>query len=294
MTSREGMTLASSNGVPVSFDERHFAPMRESTDLLGQPAQLRARFLDDGYVLLRGVLEPALVRSVRAGYFATFPPEYFKPGTTPADGVYSGDTPASLRSHGVPGHPAHAFVRSAAFAAFADQPALADLAATILDHPVFRLRRTPLRQFDCASPIASRAHTDQAYLSDEVCGADTVTMWIPLGDCPIESGAVVYLSGSHLADVGAATKKYAPVTDRPDDPRPFSHDLEWTARVLGGRWLWTDFRAGDLAVHCASLLHATLDTTTEVMRLSTDLRFQRTQTPIDLRWTVDWSADDGA
>jgi Phytanoyl-CoA dioxygenase (PhyH) len=295
LASREGITLASSNGVPVGFDERHFAPMRESTDLLGQPGLLRARCLDEGYVLLRGVLDPELVRGVRAGYFAAFPPEYFKPGTAQADGVYSGYTPESLRRYGVPGHPAHAFVRSEAFAAFADQPALADLAATILDHPAFRLRRTPLRHFDCASAMASRAHVDQAYLSGEARDANTpVTMWIPLGDCPIESGAVVYLSGSHRADLSAAARQHAPVTDRPDDPRPFSHDLEWTARVLGGRWLWTDFLAGDIAVHRADLLHATLDTTTDVMRLSTDLRFQRTGTPVDVRWTTDWSADDGA
>jgi hypothetical protein len=285
--------LASSNGVPVSFDEQRFEPMRESTDLLGQPSLLRARFLDDGYLLLRQVLDPDQVRQVRARYLAAFPPEYFKPGTTPADGVYSGCTPEPLRPYGVPGHPAHAFVRSPDFAAFADQAALAELAATILDYPVFRLRRTPLRHFDSASRTASRAHTDQAYLSAEVRGVDTVTMWIPLGDCSIESGPVVYLSGSHRADLAAARQKDQ-ITDRPNDPRPFSHDLEWTARVLGGRWLWTDFQAGDLSVHSADLLHATLDTTTDVIRVSTDLRFQRTGTPVDVRWTVDWSADDGA
>lgn len=286
--------MASSNSVRIAFDERYFAPMRESTDLLGQPSLLRARYLDDGYLLLRGVLDPEQVRSVRTAYFDAFPAEYFRPGTPPADGVYSGYTPESLRRHGVPGHPAHAFVRSGTFAAFADQRALTDLAAAILDHPVIRLRRTPLRHFDSASGVASRAHVDQAYLSTEVRGSDIVTIWIPLGDCPIESGAVVYLSGSHRADLGAVTRQHAPVTDRPQDPRPFSHDLEWAARVLGGRWLWTNFRAGDIAVHRADMLHATLDTTTDVMRLSTDLRFQRTGTPMDPRWNLDWSADDGA
>lgn len=294
MASREAIMVARSNGVPVDFDDRNFAPMRDSTTLLGQPGPLRDRYEDEGYLLLRGILDPELVRSVRADYFAAFPPEYFKPGTTPAEGVYSGHTPPSLPPHGVPGHPAHAFVRSATFAAFAGQPGLADLAAIILDHPVFRLRRTPLRHFDSASGLASRAHTDQAYLSEAVSGADTVTIWIPFGDCPIESGSVVYLSGSHRLDLRAAIRHYAPRTDRPDDPRPFSHDLAWTARVLGGRWLWTDFGAGDVAVHRADVLHASLDTTTEVMRLSADVRFQRTGTPVDERWMVDWSADDGA
>ena len=294
MASREAIMVARSNGVPVDFDDRHFAPMRDSTTLLGQPGPLRDRYEDEGYLLLRGILDPELVRSVRADYFDAFPPEYFKPGTTPAEGVYSGRTPPSMPAHGVPGHPAHAFVRSATFAAFAGQQRLADLAAVILDHPVFRLRRTPLRHFDSASGLASRAHTDQAYLSETVSGADTVTIWIPFGDCPIESGSVVYLSGSHRLDLRAAIRRHGPRTDRPDDPRAFSNDLAWTARVLGGRWLWTDFGAGDVTVHRADLLHASLDTTTEIMRLSSDVRFQRTGTPVDERWLVDWSADDGA
>jgi hypothetical protein len=41
-------------------------------------------------------------------------------------------------------------------------------------------------------------------------------------------------------------------------------------------------------------VHASLDTVSDVMRLSTDIRFQRTQAPVDPRWTVDWAADDGA
>jgi ectoine hydroxylase-related dioxygenase (phytanoyl-CoA dioxygenase family) len=210
MASREAIMVARSNGVPVDFDDRHFAPMRDSTTLLGQPGPLRDRFEDEGYLLLRGILEPELVRSVRADYFAAFPPEYFKPGTTPAQGVYSGHTLPSMPPHGVPGHPAHAFVRSATFAAFAGQQRLADLAAVILDHPVFRLRRTPLRHFDSGSGLASRAHTDQAYLSETVRGADTMTIWIPFGDCPIESGSVVYLSGSHRLDLRAAIRRNAP------------------------------------------------------------------------------------
>ncbi len=60
------------------------------------------------------------------------------------------------------------------------------------------------------------------------------------------------------------------------------------------RWLWTDFRAGDLTVHSPHIVHASLDTTTEAMRLSADLRFQRTGETVDPRWTKAWAADDGA
>ena len=120
-----------------------------------------------------------------------------------------------------------------------------------------------------------------------------VTLWLPLGDCPLDCGGLVYLSGSHRQTARRADSA-SPVTDRPHDPRAFSHDLAWTARELGGQWLWADFRAGDVAAHNPDLVHASLDTVTDMMRLSTDIRFQRTQAPVDPRWTVDWAADDGA
>jgi ectoine hydroxylase-related dioxygenase (phytanoyl-CoA dioxygenase family) len=283
--------LPSSNGVPVEFTGRYFAPMRESTGLLARPDLLRERYREDGYVLLRQVLDPAEVMRVRAGYFSAFPAEYFKAGTRPGDGVFSGTAPASLPRYGVRGHPAYDFVRSPAYADFIGQPALAAVAAALLDGDVQLIRRKVLRHYDRASGQASRAHVDRAY--QVAPDGDVVTLWLPLGDCPLDCGGLVYLSGSHrrAAPLDSAQPR---VTDRPEDARPFSHDLRWTAEVLGGKWLWADFRAGDVAAHCPDVVHASLDSTSDVMRLSTDIRFQRAKAPVDPRWTVDWAADDGA
>jgi ectoine hydroxylase-related dioxygenase (phytanoyl-CoA dioxygenase family) len=283
--------LPSSNGVPVEFTERYFAPMRDSTELLAEPDLLRERYREDGYVLLRQVLDPAEVMRVRAEYFAAFPPGYLRDGTRPRDGVFSGTPAAGLPEYGVRGHPAYDFVRSPAYEAFAAQSALAAVAEAILGGDVQLIRRKVLRHYDRASGQASRAHVDRAY--QVVPEGDVVTLWLPLGDCPLDTGGLIYLSGSHRQNARPVDTS-SPVTDRPGDSRPFSHDLAWTARELGGRWLWTDFRAGDVAAHCPDLVHASLDTVTDVMRLSTDIRFQRTQAPVDPRWTVDWAADDGA
>jgi ectoine hydroxylase-related dioxygenase (phytanoyl-CoA dioxygenase family) len=285
------VTLPSSNGVPVDFTDRYFAPMQDSTDLLAEPDLLRKRYREDGYVLLRHVLDPAEVLRIRAAYFSAFPREYFKAGTQPADGVFSGTVPASLPEYGVRGHPAYDFVRSQAYEDFAAQPALAAVAAALLDGDVQLIRRKVLRHYDRSSGQASRAHVDRAY--QVVPDGDVVTLWLPLGDCPLDGGGLIYLSGSHRQSTHAVDSA-SPVTDRPSDPRPFSHDLAWTAGELGGRWLWTDFRAGDVAAHCPDLVHASLDTVTDAMRLSTDIRFQRSAAPVDPRWTVDWAADDGA
>src|SRR5262249_51340058 len=162
---------------------------------------------------------------------------------TPADGIFSGRRPSELPAHGVVGHPAHSFVRSRQFAAFAASPDLEALAAGVLGGPVRRLPRAIVRHFHCSRPIASRAHIDCSYLdqgSDEL-----VTMWIPLGDCPRPTGGLTYLEGSHRLSPSSFDRLRI-VTDRPGDSRAISHDLAWVAAQLGRRWLWADYQAGDV------------------------------------------------
>jgi hypothetical protein len=278
-----------SNGIPVPFDDQHFAPLRDSAALHGDVEALRSRYQEDGYLYLRGVLDRAAVMEVRSAYFATFPAGYLRDATTPADGIFSGFRP-ELPAHGVAGHPAHSFVRSRQFASFATNPYLEDLAVRVLGGPVQRLPRAIVRHFDCSRPVASRAHIDYSYLDQ---GSDRLlTMWIPLGDCPRPTGGLVYLEGSHRLPA-SSYERLRSVTDRPGDSRAISHDLAWVAGQLGRRWLWADYQAGDVTMHSPHIVHASLDTTTDAMRLSADLRFLRRGERADTRWLQAWAGDDG-
>lgn len=280
----------SSNGIAVAFDERLFTPMHDSTPWRGAPEQLRERFRSDGYVLLRGVLDPEQVLELRRDYFARFEPGMLARGSSATEGRFSGTEPADLPEYGTPGHPAHAFVRTAAFDTFTRDPRLHDIAETLFDAPVELLPRRILRHFHYGQSRASRAHVDFDYMdrgSDEV-----ITAWVPLGDCPIECGGLVYLEGSHQI-ARNALDELRPYTDRPDDLRAVSNDLGRTARTLGGRWLWTNYQAGDVVLHSPHLVHASLDNDSEVMRLSADIRFRRRGVAPDERWNGTWSADDG-
>jgi ectoine hydroxylase-related dioxygenase (phytanoyl-CoA dioxygenase family) len=190
----------------------------------------------------------------------------------------------------VAGHPAHAFVRGATFASFAADRRLEELAAAVLGGPVVQLPRAIVRHFDRSTPTASRAHVDYSYLDQ---GSDQLlTMWIPLGDCPRRTGGLVYLEGSHRLPRSRFDRLHR-VTDRPGDRRAISHDLAWVAGELGRRWLWADYRAGDVTIHSPYLVHASLDTTTDAMRLSADLRFLRKGERPDARWLRAWAGDDG-
>lgn len=278
--------MLTSNGNPLPHTP---APLRESS--LDDPEQLRRRFHDDGYVFLRGLIDPQKVMRLRGAYFGMFEPGYLAGGSRPEEGVWSGWEPKGLGAHGVPGHPAHTFVRSKMFAEFVGDERLLEVAELLLDgEETMRLPRQIVRHFH-KGPHASRAHTDFDYLDR---GSDRViTMWIPIGDCPMPTGGLAYLSGSHRLPKQRLDVLKLLNTDRPGDARPISHDLGWTQQMLGGEWLCADYRVGDVAIHSPHLVHATLDCTTDAMRMSADIRYLPITVEPDPRWLRPWSGDDG-
>ena len=103
--SRRGVPrVLSSNGVEIITES--FAPMRDSTPWRHQPEQLRTRFAEDGYVLIRGLLDRRQIFDLRAAYFACFDATFLAPGSTAEEGVFSGTVPESLPEYGTAGHPA--------------------------------------------------------------------------------------------------------------------------------------------------------------------------------------------
>ncbi|MFI9721892.1 phytanoyl-CoA dioxygenase family protein [Streptomyces sp. NPDC052396] len=283
--------LLSSNGLSLPFTEELFTPLRDSSALIGEPDALNERLWADGCLYLPQLLDRSDVLQLRAAYFGLFDASYFAPGTMVRDGIFSGRVPVDLPAYGVAGHPAHSFVRSEIFQRFLDNPVLTKLAEGLLGGSTEMLPRRILRHFHRGSRLASRAHVDYDYMDR---GSHRVlTAWIPVGDCPPATGGLVYLEKSHTLPA----EDYAPlrgITDRPQDRRPISHDLRETAHRLNRRWMWADYRAGDVMVHLPHIIHASLDTTTDAMRVSVDTRFVRGGDRPDPRWLRPWSADDGA
>jgi hypothetical protein len=279
-----------SNGAPIPFTAQYFGPLRESdASTLGADG-LRARYNADGYVMLRNAVPAETIWNVREAYLKLFDRATFKDGD-PRRGEFSGKMPDGLPSHGLEGHPAHTFVRSETFRAFAQMPAFHLLAETFFGGAASLIRRTPLRHFIPGRKVASRAHLDRTYIDG--VPADVVTVWVPLGDCPINAGGLLYLEGSHAdADLEQKVRGGAPM-DRSNDARPLTHDLRWISEHTGKRWLSTDFKAGDVVIHSPTIVHASTDPLIDMMRVSTDIRFQRAGSPSDPRWDNDWSADDG-
>ncbi|MFE4513410.1 phytanoyl-CoA dioxygenase family protein [Kitasatospora sp. NPDC056783] len=277
--------VLTSNGVSLPYTARYVGRMRRSDAT--RTEALRSRIHEDGYLYLTGFLPTETVIDLRADYFSRFDPVLLARRTTPADGVFSGRLPEGLPPFGLPGHPAYEFVRSAKFSSFANSPSLKALAEDLLGRPARLVPRQLVRNYCRAFPGASRAHRDADYMT----GGEAVTMWLPIGPCSVETGGIAYLEGSHTLP-GARMASLRRVTDRPGDPRPISHDLGLVARVLDRRWLVADYTAGDVVVHLPHTIHASLDNTTDVMRLSMDIRFVPADTEIDADWCEPWSGDD--
>ena len=281
-------TVLSSNTAEIPFTARYFARLF-STSANSPDETMRESFHKRGYILLRNALDRTAVLDLRAAYLGRFPDDLFKTGTASSDGRFSGNYPLNLPPHGTPGHPAWAFVRSDRFRNFVATERLQDLAEILLGGSAVRLRRTPLRHFLSGNKAASRAHIDYSYL--DAGSAEIVTFWIPIGDCALSAGGLIYLEDSTTLDFDALRRGL--LTDREHDARPLTHDLCGLADRTGKRWLWTDFTAGDVVAHSPFIVHASVNAQNDLMRISIDVRFVRAGTAVDPRWTEDWSADDG-
>jgi ectoine hydroxylase-related dioxygenase (phytanoyl-CoA dioxygenase family) len=131
-----------------------------------------------------------------------------------------------------------------------------------------------------------------------------MTCWLPYGDISFDLGGLMILEGSHkrmdllknyvYRDVDAyCSNKPEQVANAHNGNQVFgwtftgtlSHNPPIVRNKFGGRWLTTEFRAGDFLTFGMFTVHASLDNRSENrLRISSDSRYQRASEPIDERW----------
>jgi len=239
-------------------------------------AQIAQHWREDGYVFLRGFIPRDLVLDVMAHYRALQAAQ---------------SESLSSAGYGTRGHPAHSLVRSVQFERLCAFKGFRDVASQLLGGETMMLKRRIVRHYRGDRPTASRAHRDGSYIDN---GADAlVTFWVPFVASGLHSGALVYLDQSRAiepADIPAAIKRRS---DRPDCDKVFSNDLQGLADVTGQPWRYAQLEPGDVFLHDAMVVHASLDCQPGAERISTDIRMMRKADRADPRWTTDWAADDG-
>lgn len=127
-----------------------------------------------------------------------------------------------------------------------------------------------------------------------------MTCWVPYGDISFTLGGLMVLEGSHkrmdllenyvYRDVDAFCENKPKEVDKAKNggwnfTGTLSHNPPAVRNKFGGRWLTTEFEAGDFITFGMFLVHASLDNRSDNrLRISSDSRYQKASEPIDERW----------
>jgi hypothetical protein len=257
--------------------------LRDSTALRRDGDAMRARLMEDAYLLVRGALNRDDAMAAREEVFQRLVEvgEVCEPAI---DGIATG---TSRRQELVPD--LGAFWKSVCsgpkLRRVTHAGPMLELMTTVLGAPIRPFDFVWLRPI--APGRASAFHYDHVYMNR---GTDQLyTVWTPLGDVPIEDGPILLVEGSHRWEDVIARFRGFDVDKDKSRPGHVTMEPVTLAQERGCRLLSTDFRAGDVLIMSMFILHGSLDNRSPEgrLRLSCDTRYQRASDPIDERWIGD-------
>jgi hypothetical protein len=268
-------------------------------------AALRARLARDGYLLLRGALPALDVHRARRAVLAALArevPSCFAPGAPGVAAPGAAGLGLLSRQH------ISALPR---VAAVLESPVLFDVASALLHVPAADVITPAYKWARAVAPGEfTGVHADTVFFPgmDVLGGGDTtsapphmLTAWVPLGDVPVEQGALLVAPGSHrLRSFAALRREYLPRALGADGTHSgwLAASAADVARMLPPgapppAWVTADFGAGDVAVLRLDVLHMSCRNVSAVVRTSADTRWQAAAAPRDARLRY-WRAADGA
>lgn len=275
-----------SNGIPLDVGPDKFGELREATGIFDDTGALRERMLQDGYLFFRDLVDREIVLQARREIllkYATI--GELDPQFDVMEAIYS--RPQAIEDTAV----SHVNLR-----AFSESVRSGQAYLNVVHHQCIvdfwsRLFGRDAICFDMRWPRFVRPgegcgfHADGPYVSR---GSQNVsTSWIPLGDVDKHEGALIILEHSHRNETLLNT--YAKKDADRDKLSWLSTDPIKLQERFGGRWLTTDFRAGDVLCFSKNMLHGALDnrSSTGKCRLTSDSRYQPANEQRDERWNGD-------
>ncbi len=222
----------------------------DSRALLGDWAALRRRIADDGYVFVRGLLEPDVVRRIGAQCFSTLERGGWRAEGPPrATSVRESFADRTYRQ----------VLRDRGFNAIPTAPQFVRLMQEIMG-PNAILQPIKLMRIVYPTSVVPQQPGGIVH-KDYTVVQDMFTTWVPLVDVPRAVGGLAVRAGSqhHAAFL----------------PRPMND------REPG--WSTTDYAPGDVLVfHCLTS-HAALPNRSNRLRLSAEYRWQLSDDPLPPR-----------
>ena len=287
-----------------------FGQLTRSDDCVDDRHELSRRFGEEGYLFLPGLLDADEVLAARTEVMQRLWDAGILDKSFPMiDGIALPDSEYDGAATG-PFMPYLAKNNAALERVLYDGPMIRFYefwlggAVSHFDYTWFRCKR-PGRK-DATTP-----HCDAVYMSRGT--QDLYTSWTPFGDVPFDMGGLMVLERSHKHETlepytSTDVDLYCSNEGDQDEIvlRAKAENRELTAeerqqiqwnstgaysgsaidarQELGGRWLTSEYKMGDLLLFSIKLMHASSDNRSNAVRISSDSRYQLASQPQDERW----------
>ncbi len=276
-------------GLEIETGPDRLGFLRDSRDIADSPDAIRQRMAEDGYLFLPGILDREKLQEARAVITDRLASEgLLDPNYPSNEAVARKDLNITFRPDLAQNNPPLEHVLyDGAMMAFYER---------FFGEPV---RHYDFTWFRATGPGNNALpHCDVVYMGRGTF--DVLTAWTPLADIALEDGVLAILEGSHLKrDLLSDYLKRDVDTyceNGPNAQKIASGEMSWEwngvldpdapalRQWLGGRWLTSEFRMGDLLTFTMGTVHASFDNKSDKIRLSSDSRYQRLSEPADERW----------
>ena len=270
---------------PTSLGE-----LTDCTPMLNDVHALRQHMHNEGYLLLRGLLNRDEVQAARLSMLERLAQEgHLDPAYAINEAKAAPSTRISFKPDIATDNPlVHKVIYNGPLMAFFD-----------------RFLGGPTRHFDftwiraVAPGNSTPPHMDVVYMGRGT--KKLYTTWTPYGNVPRQMGGLMVLEHSHRNERlvnGYGSKDVDKFCENRvgtgyvkmgggGNISPggwLSRDPVTLRQRIGGRWLTTDYRLGDVLIFSIFLVHCSLDNNTDRIRITSDTRYQLASEPVDERW----------
>jgi hypothetical protein len=278
-----------SYGHELDMDDDKVGLLRDSSDAADDVEELRRRVAEDGYLYMRGYLDRDEVLGARASLTSRLAEAgVLDPAYPSIEGVCKPDSGYVFKPEITNNN---AEVQRLLYSG-----RIVDFYTRLFGEPIRHYDFTWLRAIGPGK--GTNPHCDLPYM-----GRGThqhMTCWVPYGDISFTLGGLMVLEGSHkrmdllenyvYRDVDAFCENKQSEAEKAKNggwtfTGTLSHNPPVVRNKFGGRWLTTEFKAGDFITFGMFLVHASLDNRSDNrLRISSDSRYQRAREAIDDRW----------
>ena len=269
-----------------------FVPFKEANSYIGDAHALTSKFVDDGYLFFRDLLDKRRVGTVRDNIISVLKKHEFVDRDAHSDPIWSGKWPETneLSPDGVV---TKDVVDLGLLKALAIAPELIELLERVLGGEVFcwadnkgrlRLMLSGEKSMQVADgpkfSFTTPPHQDYYFFRPvEFC-----TVWIPLMDIDASIGGLAVGRDSHkegLHEVWWKGKDYLGVAENAEQAQVWRKE---GGVVVAGTtkpkdtdrvWLRSDYQLGDVLIFHPLMMHTGVANTSNKVRISTDFRYQR-------------------